>query len=131
MANLRSTASSNRQLPSGVGHPGGPKPPRPPAASNTVEVVDPIVYTGPSQPTAADVMKAIQDLANKISQLSKNQQAIETKLRSMTKELDAIDANTVAGAVWLQCWAYCIVMNMPSDGPSMFWPDGMREPHWK
>ena len=49
----------------------------------------------------------------------------------MTKELDAIDANTVAGAVWLSRWAYCIVMNMPPSGPSLFWPDGMREPHWK
>jgi hypothetical protein len=37
------------------------------------------------QPTAADVMKAIQALANKISQLSKNQQAIERKLGSMTQ----------------------------------------------
>ena len=31
-----------------------------------------VVYTGPPQPTFADVMKAIQDLANKSSQLSKN-----------------------------------------------------------
>ena len=130
MANLGLTASSNRQLLSGVGHFGGPKPPRPNTASNAVEVVDSVVYTGPSQPTVADVMKAIQDLANKISQLSKNQRAIETKLQSMTKELDAIDANTVTGAVWLRAWAYCIVMNMPTDGP-LFMPHGMREPHWK
>jgi hypothetical protein len=130
MAKSGSTAGSNRQLPPGVGQPGGPKPPRPPDTGPTVEVVDPVVYTGPAQPTEADVMKAIQDLAKKISQLSKNQQAIETRLRSMTRELAAIDANTVAGAVWLRAWAYCIVMNMPSDGP-MFWPDGMREPHWK
>ena len=123
-------ASSNRQLPPGVGQPGGPKPPRPPGADATVEVVDPVVYAGPSQPTEADVMKALHDLAKRISQLSKNQQAIETRLRSMTRQLDAIDANTVAGAVWLRSWAYCIVMNMPSDGP-MFWPEGMREPHWK
>jgi hypothetical protein len=130
MANLGLTATSNRQLLSGVGHFGGPKPPRPDTASKAVEVVDSVVYTGPPQPTVADVMKAIQDLANKISQLSKNQRAIETKLQSMTKELDAIDANTVAGAVWLSAWAYCIVMNMPTDGP-LFMPHGMREPHWK
>ena len=106
MANFGLTASSNRQLLSGVGHFGGPKPPRPDTASKAVEVVDSVVYTGPPQPTVADMMKAIQDLANKASQLSKNQRAIETKLQSMTKELDAIDANTVAGAVWLRrSWA--------------------------
>jgi hypothetical protein len=88
------------------------------------------VYTGPAQPTAADVMKAIQELATKISQLSKNQRALERKLQSMTDELDAIDHNTVAGAVWLNAWAYCIVMNMPTDGP-LFTPHGMQEPHWK
>ena len=130
MANPGLTASS-RQLPIGVGHFSGPKPPRPHADGNAVEVVDSVVYTGPAQPTVADVMKAIQDLAKKISQLSKNQRAIETKLQSMTKQLDAIDANTVAGAVWLAAWAYCIVMNMPMDGPSLFVPHGMNEPHWK
>src|SRR5215475_11706337 len=131
MANPGLTASSNRQLPSGVGRLGGPKPPRPHTAGNAVEVVDSVVYTGPPQPTFADAMKAIQDLATKTSQLGKNQQAIETKLRSMTRELDAIDTNAVAGAIWLQAWAHCIVRNMSTDGPSLFLPDGMHEPHWK
>jgi hypothetical protein len=131
MASLGPAASSNRQLPAGVGHVGGPKPPHPHTASNAVEVVGSAVYTGPSQPTFADVMKAIQDLANKSSQLSKNQRAIETKLWSMTKELDAIDANTVAGSVWLRSWAYCTLRNMSTDGSSLFLPEGMHEPHWK
>jgi hypothetical protein len=131
MANLGLTASSNRQLLSAVGHFGGRKPPRPSTASNTVEVVDSVVYTGPPQPTVADLMKSIRDLANKASQLSKNQRAIETKLQSMTKELDAIDANKVAGAVWLRSWADCAVRNMSTDGSSLFLPDGIREPHWK
>ena len=122
---------TTRQLPSGVGAFAGFKPTRPPDTGSKVEVVDPVVYTGPTQPGPADLMKAIQDLGSKLGQLSKNQQAIETRLRSMAKQLDAIDTNTVAGAVWLSHWAYCIVMNMPLDGPSLFWPQGMKEPHWK
>ena len=131
MAHPGPTSGTNRQLPAGVGSLAGFKPKHPPDAGSKVEVVDPIVYTGPTQPTPADLMKAIQDLSSRLSQLSKNQQAIETRLRSMAKQLDAIDANTVAGAVWLSHWAYCIVMNMPLDGPSLFWPQGMKEPHWK
>src|SRR5262245_4142362 len=111
MANPGPTASSNRQLPSGVGHPGGPKPPRPHTAGNAGDVVDAVVYTGPAQPTFADAMKAIQDLATKTSQLCKNQQAIETKLRSIPTRRSSVVTNTVAGAVWLQAWARCIVRN--------------------
>ena len=71
MANLGPAASANRQLPAGAGHFAGPKPPRPHTAGSAVEVVDPVVYTGSPQQTVADVMKAIQELANKVSQLSK------------------------------------------------------------
>ena len=99
MAHPGPTSGTNRKLPAGVGSLAGFKPKHPPDAGSKVEVVDPIVYTGPSQPTPADLMKAIQDLSSRLSQLSKNQQAIETRLRSMAKQLDAIDANTVAGAV--------------------------------
>src|SRR5262245_7778335 len=58
----------------------GFKPTRPPDTGSKVEVVDPVAYTGPTQPGPADLMKAIQDLGSKLGQLSKNQQAIETRL---------------------------------------------------
>jgi hypothetical protein len=131
MAKPGPTPISHRRLPPGGAHFGGPKPPRPHTTDPAVEAVDSVVYTGPPQPTFADVMKAIQDLASKTSALSKNQQAIETKLQSMTDELDAIDANKVSAAVWLHAWALCTLRSMPTDSTGLFVPQGMREPHWK
>ena len=107
-------------------------PPLPSGATGlTVQLIEAPVYVGPAQPTTGDLLRAIQDLGSKIHQLSKNQQALESKLDSVRKKTDAINYNVVAGATWLSAWAYYISMNMATDEPSVFKVGGLNVPHWK
>jgi hypothetical protein len=108
-------------------------PPLPPSTTNTAmtQLVEAPVYVGPAQPTTGDLLRAIQDLGSKIHQLSKNQQALESKLDSVQKKVDAINYNVVAGATWLSAWDYYISMNMSTDGPTVFKVTGLNVPHWK
>jgi hypothetical protein len=96
-----------------------------------VQVVETPIYTGPPQPTIADVLKALQDLGQKIHQVSKNQQSLESRLESLKKRVDAVHHNGIVAAEWLRTWDYCLLMNIPIDGPSAFVPSGVNEPHWK
>jgi hypothetical protein len=105
-------------------------PPRPAmAADGKVEQVDgglPPVHA----PNDADIFKAIGDLGKKMHQLSKNQQAIETKLNHIAARVAAIDANLIIGVQYLEK-----VMNSigwwasgDSDTAEQTWPPN---PHWK
>ena len=87
----------------------------------------------PAAAGAADVastLKALQDLGQKVHQVSKNQQALESRLDSLRKRLDAVHSNTIVGAEWLRTWSYCVLMNL-DDPPTPFVPSGVTEPHWK
>src|ERR1700761_2788009 len=106
-------------------------PPAPAAVSAQIQIIEASVTTGPPAPTLSDVMKALQDLGQKLHQVSKNQQALESRLDSLRKRADDIHSNGIRGAEWLNAWEYCLLMNMETDGPSLFMPNGMNEPHWK
>jgi hypothetical protein len=106
------------------------QPPPQPAGFAQVQVVDTPSYTGPPQPTIGDVLKALQDLGQKVHQVSRNQQALESRLESLRKRLDAVHSNTIVGAEWLRTWSYCVFMNL-DDPPTPFVPTGVTEPHWK
>jgi len=53
-------------------------------------------------PTDVDIFKASGDLRKKVSQLSKNQQAIEAKLNHIAARLAVIDANLIIGVRYLE-----------------------------
>ena len=105
-------------------------PPQADSALPAVQLVETPTYTGPAQPTLGDVLRALQDLGQKVHQLSKNQQALETRLDSVRKRVDAVHHNTIIGAEWLRTWSYCLLMNL-DDPPTVFVPKGVDEPHWK
>lgn len=82
-----------------------PSPFRPPRVYVPVEKVGLVdaqlpKSAAPAQPTTQDVLNVIQDLSKKISQLSKNQQILETKLDNIQKSLAAVDTNVISGAQW-------------------------------
>jgi hypothetical protein len=106
------------------------QPPPQPGGFTQVQVVEAPSYVGPPQPTIADVLRALQDLGQKIHQVSKNQQALESRHESVRKRVDAVHSNTITGAEWLRTWSYCVLMNL-GDPPSPFIPSGVTEPHWK
>jgi hypothetical protein len=106
------------------------QPPPQTANFTPVQIVDTPSYSGPPQPTIADVLRALQDLGQKVHQVSKNQQALESRLESLRKRLDAVHSNTIVGAEWLRTWSYCVFMNL-DDPPTPFVPSGVTEPHWK
>jgi hypothetical protein len=101
-----------------------------PGGFTAVQLVDTPSYVGPPQPTIGDLLKALQDLGQKVHQVSKNQQALESRLDSLRKRLDAVHSNTIVGAEWLRTWSYCVLMNL-DDPPTPFVPSGVTEPHWK
>jgi hypothetical protein len=105
-------------------------PPPQPGGFTRVQVVDSPSYVGPPQPTIADVLRALQNLGHKVHQVSRNQQALESRLESLRKRVDAVHSNTIIGAEWLRTWSYCVLMNL-DDPPSPFIPSGVTEPHWK
>ena len=106
------------------------QPPPQPGGFAQVQVVETPSYTGPPQPTIGDVLRALQDLGQKVHQVTKNQQALESRLESLRKRVDAVHSNTIVGAEWLRTWSYCVFMNL-DDPPTPFVPSGVTEPHWK
>jgi len=82
-----------------------PSPVRPPRVNLPVEKVGLVNVGAPikaqAQPTIQDALNAIQDLSKKITQLSKNQQILETKLDNIQKSLAAVDTNVMTGAQYL------------------------------
>ena len=130
MTNLAQAVSSRPHLPPGLGLTKGPPPARSTPAMEKVQVVEASGLAPVAEVTNAELLKAIQDLGQKLHTLSRNQQALETRLISLQKKSDAIEWDVIAGAVWLSRWNYCILMNLPpAEFP--FWPDGMATPHWK
>jgi hypothetical protein len=106
------------------------QPPPQPGGFTPVQAVESPTYIGPPQPTIADVLRALQDLGQKVHQVSKNQQALEGRLEGLSKRLEAVHSNTIVGAEWLRTWSYCLLMNL-DDPPTPFIPHGVTEPHWK
>jgi hypothetical protein len=105
-------------------------PPHAETLALDVQVVDSPVSTSPAEPTAADILKALQELGQKVHQISKNQKALEHRLEGLKKRADAVHHNGVVGAQWLAAWNYCVFMNLDISGPP-FVPEGVNEPHWR
>ncbi len=68
-----------------------------------------------AQPTNQDVLNALHDLNKKISQLSKNQQILETKIGALGSRLEHIEsavnssyANIIKAANYGVAWQVCI-----------------------
>lgn len=130
MFSVAPPVTNRPQLPPGLNLANNRPPTQGTLSTEKVQVVESQPYAPIAEVTNADLLKAMQDLSQKVHTLSKNQQALESRLERLQKKADAIDYNTIAGSVWLSRWSYCIVMNL-CDPPTYFWPDGMNTPHWK
>lgn len=106
MAVFNQALSNKKRNLSGIISANAPRPPRSAGTVEKVQVIDVPVVSVPPQPTNADLLKAINDLGNKIHQLSKNQQILESRLDNLKKTADAIDSNVIAGAEWLWQWIW-------------------------
>ncbi len=67
----------------------------------SVQVVHPWATPPPPQPTNADILKAIDKLSSMVSELSKNQQAIEQRLSDIRNGVYANYLNIQNGASWI------------------------------
>ena len=106
---------------------------RPRSVSPSVEKVvlmDPVaVALKAGQPTIQDVLNAIHDLSKKITQVSKNQQILETKLSHTEKYLMGVGTILIHAANWLYQSIYYYTIPPSADGNTypQFAP---HPPHW-
>jgi hypothetical protein len=91
---------------------------------NQVVLVEPPVIPAKPQPTNQDVLNAIQDLGKKISQLSKNQQALESYLGQIDSTVGENYYNIISAAnfgVQWQISLWNLNNGTPTNNPTVQW----------
>jgi hypothetical protein len=84
----------------------------------------PLPSTPAAQPTTQDVLNAIQHLSKMISQLSKNQEALESKLGAMETTVNANYKNIIKSANYGVSWQiglWNLNNGTPTADPTVNW----------
>ena len=99
---------------------------RHPSGEGVVIVVEPPPTPAKhgAQPTIQDVLDAIQDLSKKLSQLSKNQQTLESRLDSIEKTVKANYSNIIMAA------NYGVTIQLQNQSSDLSWEASTYRPHW-
>jgi hypothetical protein len=80
--------------------------------------------TPSAQPTTRDVLHAIQQLSNMISQLGKNQKVLESRLSSIADTVEANHANIIKSANYGVSWQiglWNLNNGTPTPNPTVNW----------